>query len=315
VERVDLFVKSISDWELPWYCPNQDPKGPWPSHGHIKVDKLCVGYRKGPDVIKSLTLEILPQDKIGVVGRTGSGKSTFLRVLLRLTEPRSGSIVIDGVNIANIGLSVLRSHLGIIPQEPVLFFETIRYNLDPFGKYSDAEIFETLDLVGLGDFVRGMSLDYTVSEAGANFSQGQRQLLCVVRALLRKTKILLLDEPSASIDQASDQVLQRTIRTAFVHCTTITVAHRLSSIADSDKIVVLSHGDLVEFDHPHVLLSNKDGHLRGMVNVLEDTERRLCETMAMNAYQKVLQAKPAEGSSEPAETPAQGDANGQETNV
>lgn len=286
VERIDVFVKSITDWERPWYNPDADPDELWPPKGHIQIKELCVGYRRGPDVIKRLTLDIQPEEKVAVVGRTGSGKSTFLKVLLRIMEPRSGTILIDGVNITNIGLTVLRRRLGIIPQEPVLFFDTIRYNLDPFGQYSDAEIFQMLDLVGLGDFVRNMSLDYTVSESGANFSQGQKQLLCVVRALLRKTKILLLDEPSASIDQASDQVLQKTIRTAFVHCTTITVAHRLSSIADSDKIIVLSHGDLVEFDHPHVLLSKQDGHFRGMVNVLEESEKKLCESMAKAAYDK-----------------------------
>ena len=129
-----------------------------------------------------------------------------------------------------------------------------------------------------------MSLDYIVSESGANFSQGQRQLLCVVRALLRKTKILLLDEPSASIDHDSDQILQKTIRTAFKQCTTLTVAHRLISIADCDKVLVLAKGEIVEYDAPYVLLNNPQGYFRGMVDVLEESEQKLCEDMAKGAY-------------------------------
>ena len=122
VERVDVFIKSIQDWEKPWYCPDVDPKNNWPSNGLIQLKEMSVGYRKGPDVLKQLTLDIKPQEKVGVVGRTGSGKSTLLKVLLRLCEARSGTILIDGVDISQIGLTVLRSNIGIIPQEPVMFF-------------------------------------------------------------------------------------------------------------------------------------------------------------------------------------------------
>ena len=142
----------------------------------------------------------------------------------------------------------------------------------------------------MGDFIRKMSLDYLVSEAGANFSQGQRQLLCVVRALLRRTKVLLLDEPSASIDHESDQTLQRTLRTAFKDCTTITIAHRLTSIADSDRVAVLSQGELIEFDTPFNLLQLPKGLFRGMVDVLEPDEIVLCEAMAKAAMQAIAEA-------------------------
>ena len=235
--------------------------------------------RNGPDVISNLSLEIHAQEKVGICGRTGSAKSTLLKCILRLLEPRKGRIEIDEIDIQSLHLDTVRGRIGLIPQEPTLFFDTVRYNLDPFGVHTDVEIFRALELCGLREFIQEMSLDYIVSEQGANFSQGQRQLLCVVRALLRQSKILLLDEASASTDEESDRMLQQMIRHAFSDRTTLTVAHRLVSIADSDRVMVLSHGNVAEFDTPSTLLSQR-GLFYNLVEALEKEEKSQCYALA-----------------------------------
>ncbi|KAK4485343.1 hypothetical protein RD792_007980 [Penstemon davidsonii] len=196
--------------------------------------------------------------KIGIVGRTGSGKTTLIGALFRLVEPVGGRIVIDGIDISRIGLHDLRSRFGIIPQDPTLFTGTVRFNLDPLGQHSDQEIWEVLEKCQLKEAVQEKTegLDSAVVEDGSNWSMGRRQYLG--RALLRRSKILVLDEASASIDNATDMVLQKTIRTEFADCTVITVAHRIPTVMDCTKVLAISDGKLVEYDEPMKLMKRED---------------------------------------------------------
>ena len=196
---------------------------------------------------------------MGIVGRTGAGKSSLTLSLFRIIEAAGGKITIDGVDISQIGLHHLRSKLTIIPQEPVLFSGTLRMNLDPFDAYTDYQLFEALKLAHLNTFVEGLKdgLQYAVAEGGENLSVGQRQLVCLARALLRKTKILILDEATAAVDLETDELIQATIRKEFASSTVITIAHRLNTILDYTKILVLSQGQVAELDSPQNLLANK----------------------------------------------------------
>lgn len=191
-----------------------------------------------------------------MVGRTGAGKSSLTNSLFRILEAAGGQITIDGVDIASIGLHDLREKLTIIPQDPVLFSGSLRMNLDPFNNYSDEEIWKALELSHLKSFVANLQLglSHEVTEAGDNLSIGQRQLLCLARALLRKSKILIMDEATAAVDLETDHLIQMTIKKEFSHCTTITIAHRLHTIMDSNKVMVLDHGKIVEYGSPEELL-------------------------------------------------------------
>lgn len=197
-------------------------------------------------------------EKVGVVGRTGAGKSSMFNTLFRIVEPESGVILIDGVNILQMGLADLRRRLGIIPQTPVLFSGTIRFNLDPFNEHNDADLWESLERAHLKEAVRRnpLGLDAEVAEGGENFSVGQRQLLSLSRALLRRSKILVLDEATAAVDVGTDALIQKTIREEFKTCTMLIIAHRINTIIDSDRILVMDAGRLVEIDTPqvHILL-------------------------------------------------------------
>ena len=201
-----------------------------------------------------MTVDIRPSEKIGVCGRTGAGKSSLSLSLFRIMEASRGSIMIDGEDISKLGLELLRSRLTIIPQDPVLFSSSLRFNLDPGGQFGDEEVSRCLSLAGLGQLSDG--LDQQVQEKGENFSVGQRQLMCLARALLRSTRILILDEATAAVDLETDDVVQQTIREQFGDCTVITIAHRLNTIMDSHKIMVLEEGTIVEFDKPQTLLDN-----------------------------------------------------------
>uniref|UniRef100_A0A4W5KZC6 ABC-type glutathione-S-conjugate transporter n=1 Tax=Hucho hucho TaxID=62062 RepID=A0A4W5KZC6_9TELE len=202
---------------------------------------------------------------IGIVGRTGAGKSSLTNCLFRIIEAAEGRILIDGTDIATLGLHDLRSRLTIIPQDPVLFSGTLRMNLDPFETFSDEEIWRVLELSHLKEYVGGLQegLTHGVSEGGENLSIGQRQLLCLARALLRKSRILILDEATAAVDLETDNLIQKTIRREFSHCTVLTIAHRLHSILDSSRVMVLDAGKIVEFDSPSTLF-NKQGHFYSM---------------------------------------------------
>jgi len=238
--------------------PAHDPPTAWPQHGAIRFDALQLRYRPDlPLVLKGATATIPPRAKVGICGRTGSGKSSLMLALFRLVEPCGGTIMIDDVDIQKIGLQTLRNKLAIIPQDPVMFSATLRFNIDPFNQCSDDEIHQALARVHLSDLVASfeLGLQHPVSENGESLSQGQRQLVCIARALLRKSKIIILDEATSSVDAATDALIQETIRVNFAHATVLTIAHRLETIVDSDAIMLLKDGNVAEFGSPSDLLS------------------------------------------------------------
>jgi len=199
------------------------------------------------------------EKKIGICGRTGAGKSTLIASLFRLLECTEGQILIDDIDIKTLGLFTLRSSISIIPQDSFIFTGTVRYNLDPFNKYDDASIWLALDQAYMKLPIEELplKLDTQVAENGDNFSVGQKQLLCLARALLRKTKIIVMDEATASVDVETDNLIQKTIREQFSNCTVLTIAHRLNTIIDYDRVMVLREGEIVEFDTPANLLATK----------------------------------------------------------
>jgi ATP-binding cassette subfamily C (CFTR/MRP) protein 1 len=263
VERVEEYADK--EQEAPWKTVDVDPN--WPQKGIVEFNDFKVRYREGLDlVLKGISFQTKHQEKVGIVGRTGAGKSSLTLSLFRIIEAAGGKIIIDGIDISEIGLHSLRTRLTIIPQDPVLFSGSLRMNIDPFNSYSDDAIWMALEHSHLKTFVKGLSegLDYKIIEGGENLSVGQRQLVCLARALLRKTNVLILDEATAAIDFETDELIQKTIRSQFNDCTILTIAHRLNTIMDSDRIIVLDQGMIVEFDSPQMLLSNKNSIFYGM---------------------------------------------------
>ncbi|RZB44248.1 ABC transporter C family member 10 isoform G [Glycine soja] len=263
VERLNQYMHIPS--EAPEVIEGNRPPGNWPAAGRVQINELQIRYRPdAPLVLRGITCTFEGGHKIGIVGRTGSGKSTLIGALFRLVEPAGGKIIVDGIDICSIGLHDLRSRFGIIPQDPTLFNGTVRYNLDPLSQHSDQEIWEVLGKCQLQEAVQEKEegLDSSVVEAGANWSMGQRQLFCLGRALLRRSRILVLDEATASIDNATDLILQKTIRTEFADCTVITVAHRIPTVMDCTKVLAISDGKLVEYDEPMNLIK-REGSLFG----------------------------------------------------
>ena len=212
-----------------------------------------------------------------------SGKSTMTLALLRMVNTRQGRILIGGLDIANIPLSVLRKSFGLIPQSPVCFIGTFRYNLDPFGESSDTEIWEALEKWDLREYVRSLpgNLDYMVSEGGQNISFGQRQLMSIVRVWLRKTNILVLDEPTSNLDAEIDDVFQREVHTNFADCTILTIAHKIDTIMDSDRVLVVNKGEVVEFDDPARLMKVRGGFFRGFV---ESSRKQMLQPKNRNGF-------------------------------
>ncbi|XP_058770986.1 ABC transporter C family member 5-like [Vicia villosa] len=246
--------------EAPQVIEESRPPSSWPENGTIQLIDLKVRYKENlPLVLHGVSCLFPGGKKIGIVGRTGSGKSTLIQALFRLVEPANGSILIDNIDISGIGLHDLRTHLSIIPQDPTLFEGTIRGNLDPLEEHSDKEIWEALDKSQLGEIIRakGEKLDTPVLENGDNWSVGQRQLVSLGRALLKQSKILVLDEATASVDTATDNLIQKVIREEFKDCTVCTIAHRIPTVIDSDLVLVLSDGLVAEFDTPARLLEDK----------------------------------------------------------
>uniref|UniRef100_A0A6N2KZ94 ABC-type xenobiotic transporter n=1 Tax=Salix viminalis TaxID=40686 RepID=A0A6N2KZ94_SALVM len=260
VERVSTYIDLPS--EAPAIVETNRPPPAWPSSGSMKFRDVVLRYRPElPPVLHGLSFEVSPSEKLGIVGRTGAGKSSMLNALFRIVELERGEITIDGCDVAKFGLTDLRKVLSIIPQSPILFSGTVRFNLDPFSEHNDADLWEALERAHLKDAIRNNSfgLDAEVFEGGENFSVGQRQLLSLARALLRRSKILVLDEATASVDVRTDALIQKTIREEFRSCTMLVIAHRLNTIIDCDRILVLEAGQVLEHGTPEELLLPNEG--------------------------------------------------------
>ncbi|RDD39481.1 Multidrug resistance-associated protein 4 [Trichoplax sp. H2] len=246
----------------------------WPSNGDISLEHASFRHHeKLPYVLNNINCLIRGGEKIGVVGRTGAGKSSFVASLLRMADV-NGSIKIDGIATSTIDLTYFRSKISVIPQDPSLFIGTIRNNLDPFNRYDDSQLWDALREVQLAPYVCNLpnKLDNEVSEAGSNFSVGQKQLICLARAILKMNKILIIDEATANVDFDTDEVIQKSIRTKFHQCTVITIAHRLSTIIDCDRVMVLKGGNLTEFDYPYILLQDNNSEFATMVKQVGQAE-------------------------------------------
>ncbi|XP_031130031.1 ABC transporter C family member 12-like [Ipomoea triloba] len=266
VERVGTYIDLTS--EAPDVIESNRPPPGWPSSGLIKFEDVVLRYRSElPPVLHGLSFTIFSSKKVGIVGRTGAGKSSMINALFRIVELEKGRILIDDYHIANLGLKDLRSALSLIPQTPVLFSGTLRFNLDPFNEHNDADLWEALERAHLKEVVRrnAIGLDAEVTEGGENFSVGQRQSLSLARALLRRSKILVLDEATAAVDVGTDSLIQKTIREEFKSCTMLIIAHRLNTIIDTNCVLVLDAGRVLEYDTPEKLLLNESSAFSKMV--------------------------------------------------
>ncbi|KAF5092373.1 hypothetical protein D0Z03_002899 [Geotrichum reessii] len=279
VERIHQYAEELES-EASFHISETAPEPSWPSEGKINFHHVYMAYQPTlPPVLKDLNISVGKGEKIGICGRTGAGKSTIMHALYRMTELSSGKIEIDGIDIATLGLHELRSRLSIIPQDPVLFQGTVRSNIDPFGTANDTDLWNALrrswllDSTEYNKIQNGTAtsnvkfhLDEPVIDDGANFSLGERQLLALARALVRNTQILILDEATSSVDFHTDNKIQTTISKEFAHCTILCIAHRLRTIINYDKILVLEAGEVVEYDSPLNLFLREDGVFRSMCN-------------------------------------------------
>ncbi|CAJ1086990.1 multidrug resistance-associated protein 4 [Xyrichtys novacula] len=283
VERVVEYTELES--EAPWETQKRPPPD-WPSKGLVTFDQVSFSYSgDGPLVLKNLKAMFRPQEKVGIVGRTGAGKSSLVSALFRLAEPQ-GKIYIDGVLSSEIGLHDLRQKMSIIPQDPVLFTGSMRKNLDPFNYHNDEELWNALQEVQLKSVVEELpgKLETVLAESGSNFSVGQRQLVCLARAILRKNRILIIDEATANVDPRTDELIQKTIRDKFRDCTVLTIAHRLNTIIDSDRILVLDAGRIHAYDEPYTLLQDTEGIFYKMVQQTGKQEAAALLQAAKQAY-------------------------------
>ncbi|KAH8413305.1 hypothetical protein KR009_009960 [Drosophila setifemur] len=269
VERVLEYKNLESEGSFTSPAGKEPPKS-WPEEGQVRAKDLSLRYEPDPCtdyVLRGLNFTIQPREKVGIVGRTGAGKSSLINALFRLSY-NDGSIFIDRRDTNDMGLHDLRSKISIIPQEPVLFSGTMRYNLDPFEQYPDERLWQALEEVHLKEEISEMptGLQSSISEGGSNFSVGQRQLVCLARAILRENRILVMDEATANVDPQTDALIQTTIRNKFKDCTVLTIAHRLHTIMDSDKVLVMDAGQVVEFGSPYELLTESGSKVfHGMV--------------------------------------------------
>ncbi|QHS74704.1 bile acid-transporting ATPase YBT1 [Saccharomyces paradoxus] len=310
VERVKEYMEIEQE---PYNQHKEVPPPQWPQDGKIEVNDLSLRYAPNlPRVIKNVSFSVDAQSKIGIVGRTGAGKSTIITALFRFLEPETGHIKIDNIDISGVDLQRLRRSITIIPQDPTLFSGTIKTNLDPYDEFSDKKIFEALKRVNLiseeqlqhgvtreagndtsstnsENVNKFLDLSSEISEGGSNLSQGQRQLMCLARSLLRSPKIILLDEATASIDYGSDAKIQETIRKEFQGSTILTIAHRLRSVIDYDKILVMDAGEVKEYDHPYSLLLNKQSAFYSMCE--HSGELEILIEMAKKAFVEKLNSK------------------------
>uniref|UniRef100_A0A182Q496 Uncharacterized protein n=1 Tax=Anopheles farauti TaxID=69004 RepID=A0A182Q496_9DIPT len=287
VERVVEYAEVDPEPSLVSIGKHKPPKD-WPAKGAIRFEHFSLRYSPKSDVVlRDLNLTIHAGEKIGIVGRTGAGKSSIIQALFRLAV-NEGIIHIDSVDIGTLGLHDLRKRISIIPQDPILFSGTVRENLDPFKQHDDAALWNALEYVELKEVVRAMdgSLDGKMSDGGSNFSMGQRQLVCLARAILRKNPILILDEATANVDPETDKLIQRTIREQFGRCTVLTIAHRLHTVMDSDRVMVMDAGRAVEYAHPYELLQRSDGALKRLVNQTEPSTALQLTSIAYEGYNK-----------------------------
>jgi len=257
---------------------SERPPKSWPSQGKLVFDNVMLRYREELDpALKGVSFSTEAGEKIGIVGRTGAGKTTLAVALFRITEIFSGTIRLDGVDVSKIGLDDLRTNIAIIPQDPVLFAGTIRSNLDPFSEYRDFDLESALDKVHMRDFVRAQKdgLLHEVKEGGSNLSVGQRQLLCMARALLRKAKVIVMDEATASVDMATDSLIQSTIREQFKDSTVLTIAHRLATVMACDRVMVLGDGRVMEMGDPATLSADTSSIFHEMTSSSSATSEML----------------------------------------
>ncbi|XP_063809091.1 ATP-binding cassette sub-family C member 4 [Pseudophryne corroboree] len=290
VENLMISVERVMEYtqlekEAKWESKKRPPPD-WPSKGMIVFENVNFAYSlDGPLVLRHLTALIRPKEKVGIVGRTGAGKSSLIAALFRLAEPE-GKIWIDRLLTSELGLHDLRKKMSIIPQEPVLFTGTMRKNLDPFDEHTDEELWDVLDEVQLKEAIEELpsKIETQLAESGSNFSVGQRQLVCLARAILRKNRILIIDEATANVDPRTDELIQKTIREKFADCTVLTIAHRLNTIIDSDKIMVLDSGRVKEYDEPHNLLQNKESLFFKMVQQVGRAEATALANTAKQVY-------------------------------
>ena len=259
VERVLTYAQLTSE---PGYSTSAGPPESWPSKGEINVNHMSFRYLEGgPRILKDVSFTVNSKEKVGVAGRTGAGKSSLVAALLRMPDVQ-GEVLIDGVDTAGLNVRAARRSMAVITQNPVLFSGTLRKNLDPFSMFSDAELWAALEGVQLKRLVETLpqQLQFRVSESGSNFSVGERQLLCLARTLLQRTKILIMDEATANVDFKTDQLIQEVIRHKFKDCTVLTIAHRLNTIMDYDRVLVLHEGRVAEFGATELLLEDQNSH-------------------------------------------------------
>lgn len=289
-ERLLHFAEEIEPQD---YEKGKQPPPEWPQLGAIKFNNVQMRYANDlPLVLKGLTLDIKPGMRVGIVGRTGAGKSSIMQTLFRLIDPCGGSIEVDGLNLADVKLDAIRSRMTMIPQDPVLFSGTFRSNLDPFGLYTDEEIWSVLDFAAnLKQTVLSnpAKLDMLVAEDGANFSLGERALICLARAMLRRSRVVVLDEATASVDLESDNLIQQVLRTnpRFAGTTILTIAHRLLTVIDYDLIVFLADGKALEVGSPAELVS-RDGPFRKLIN---ETGKENAEVLVKLALARKYEAE------------------------
>ncbi|XP_063800161.1 ATP-binding cassette sub-family C member 8 isoform X1 [Pseudophryne corroboree] len=260
VKRINSLLKTEPENYKGLLSPTQIPQN-WPENGDIQIQNLSVRYDSSlKPVLKHVNAHITPGQKIGICGRTGSGKSSFSLAFFRMVDTFQGRIIIDGIDIAKLPLQTLRSRLSIILQDPILFSGSIRFNLDPEDKCTDCVLWEALEIAQLKHVVKALpgGLDAAVTEGGENFSVGQRQLFCLARAFVRKSSILIMDEATASIDMATENILQKVVMTAFDERTVVTIAHRVHTILNADMVIVMKRGAIMEYDKPELLLERDD---------------------------------------------------------
>merc|ERR1711892_223969 len=261
VERVKELTQHVPQ-EKPWVSENP-PEISWPSKGVISFQNYSTGYSKEVDVLKNISFETKSGEKLAIVGRTGAGKSSMVLACLRILEAREGKILIDNLDVAELGLHELRSSVTIIPQDPVLFSGSLRENVDPENTKTDAEILKLMKTANLEKY---SDLDLEVEEGGANFSQGEKQLVCLVRALSRGTRVVIMDEATASVDQETDASIQKMFKDEFSACTVMTIAHRLNTIMDYDRVMVMESGEIKETGKPSDLANTESSLFYNMIN-------------------------------------------------